>query len=351
MSKRIIFCADGTWDDDSKHTNVYKFYKALTTSSEQLPNYSDGVGADGNPIIRLLGGAFGTGLWQKIKDGYTKVAHAYEQGDSVYLFGFSRGAYTVRALAGMIAACGLPTKDFSQDVVNTAWDAYRATDAAQRQNILAKLKNANMFAAEVTMIGVWDTVGAVGIPSVFGGVDPILYGFLNTSLNPKIRHAYQALAIDERREQFHPTLWEPAVGTGQTVEQVWFSGVHSDIGGGEPQAGAESTALSDLTLGWMMTKASALGLTFDMDVFKSYTVPLRAELSLDTLHNSWTIVNGIPLPRKIPDNAVIANSVALRLQHDSSYRPDNLAIENGVLSKSYAAADIVAIVEAAAAGR
>src|SRR5258708_6770231 len=116
MSKRIIFCADGTWDSATSHTNVYKLYKSLTTSAEQIPLYDDGVGANGDPILHLLGGAFGTGLWEKIKQGYTKIAHVYEQDDSVFLFGFSRGAYTARSLAGMLGACGLPTKNFTDDL-------------------------------------------------------------------------------------------------------------------------------------------------------------------------------------------------------------------------------------------
>src|SRR5215469_4415264 len=116
MSKRIVYCADGTWDSPAKHTNVYKLYKALLVTANQMPFYDDGVGADGNPISKLLGGAFGTGLWQKIKDGYAKIAQVYEAGDQLYLFGFSRGAYTARSLAGMIAACGLPTKSFTDDL-------------------------------------------------------------------------------------------------------------------------------------------------------------------------------------------------------------------------------------------
>ena len=111
--KRIAYCADGTWDSSTSHTNVYKLYKALNVTSDQMPFYDDGVGASGNPIVKIVGGAFGTGLWEKIKEGYTKIAHVYEAGDSVFIFGFSRGAYTARSLAGMITACGLPTQDFT----------------------------------------------------------------------------------------------------------------------------------------------------------------------------------------------------------------------------------------------
>src|ERR1700678_4611030 len=108
MSKTIAYCAEGTWDSSTSHTNVYKLYKSLTTSASQIPLYDDGVGASANPILKIVGGAFGTGLWQKIKDGYTKIAHVYEAGDALYIFGFSRGAFTARSLAGMIMAFGLP---------------------------------------------------------------------------------------------------------------------------------------------------------------------------------------------------------------------------------------------------
>jgi len=134
MGKRIAFCADGTWDNSAKNTNVYKLFKSLTVSADQIPFYDDGVGANGDPVWKLAGGAFGTGLWQKIKDGYTKIAHVYEAGDPLFIFGFSRGAFTARSLAGMIAACGLPTKNFTDDLVETAFNAYRAKD--DRQSLL-----------------------------------------------------------------------------------------------------------------------------------------------------------------------------------------------------------------------
>ncbi|HZK80884.1 MAG TPA: DUF2235 domain-containing protein, partial [Humisphaera sp.] len=102
MSKRIVFCADGTWDDTANNTNVYKLFKAALTCSDQIPYYDDGVGADGNPLQKLSGGALGEGIFQKIKDGYSKIAQVYEPNDEIFLFGFSRGAYTARSLAGMI---------------------------------------------------------------------------------------------------------------------------------------------------------------------------------------------------------------------------------------------------------
>ena len=338
MSKRIAFCADGTWDSSAKNTNVYKLFKSLTITADQMPFYDDGVGSNGDPIWKLAGGAFGTGLWQKIKEGYTKIAHVYEAGDALFIFGFSRGAFTARSLAGMIAVCGLPTKNFTDDLVETAFHAYHFKD--DRQSSLAKLKDNDMFDAKITMVGVWDTVGSLGIPSVFGAVDPVLYGFLDTGLHPDVLNAYHALAIDEKRAQFPPTLWTSQPAQGQKLEQVWFCGVHSDIGGGEPDD-VPGAALSDITLSWMMGKASDLGLQIDPAVQAQYAVPLDPEYSLDKLHTSWNILSGFPRPRSIDKNAVLANSVLVRCQNDNSYRPTNLTFENGVLSPQYGTSPVV----------
>ena len=125
MAKRIVYCADGTWQAPVNNTNVYRLYKALLMSADQVTYYDDGVGADASGLSHILEGAFGQGLFQKIQDGYTKIAHAFESGDEIYLFGFSRGAYTARSLAGMIANCGLPTGTFSDNCVAQAFAAYR----------------------------------------------------------------------------------------------------------------------------------------------------------------------------------------------------------------------------------
>jgi uncharacterized protein (DUF2235 family) len=349
MSKRIAFCADGTWDSSATNTNVYKLFKSLTVSADQMPFYDDGVGAGGDPIWKLIGGAFGTGLWKKIKEGYTKIAQVYESGDTLFIFGFSRGAYTARSLAGMIAGCGLPTKNFTDDLVETAFQAYR--DKANRQAFLAQLKDCNMETARITMLGVWDTVGSLGIPSVFGAVDPVVYGFLDTGLHPDVLNAYHALAIDEKRAQFPPTLWTSQPASGQTLEQVWFCGVHSDVGGGEPDDLPGTTALSDITLSWIMTKAAALGLQMDSTVQAQYTIPLDPEYALDTLHTSWKLLNGFPKVRSIDKNALLGNSVPVRCQHDSSYRPSNLTFNNGVLSTLYGTANVVSPPQAAQAAQ
>lgn len=336
MSKRIVFCADGTWDSPASHTNVYRIYKAMSVTGDQIAFYDDGVGADGNSVLKLIGGAFGTGLWRKIEDGYAKIAHLYEPGDSVYLFGFSRGAYTARSIAGMIAASGLPSKNFNAELVDTAFDAYRESIPEKRAAILKKLANCDMDAnPNIEMVGVWDTVGSLGIPSVIGQVDPVMYGFLDTGLNPKVKRGYHALAVDERRAQFPPTLWQGPFAPGQTVEQVWFTGAHSDVGGGEPSDGDGTTALSDITLSWMMKNAAAAGIRFDSTVQQQYPCPLDPEYALDAFHDSWKIFCGFPIRRSIAKNASIANSVAIRCAEEASWRPANLLFENGRLAETY----------------
>jgi len=343
MGKRILFCSDGTWDDSGKNTNVYKIYKAMQVAAEQIPFYDDGVGSDGTPIDRLLGGAFGTGLFQKVKDGYSKIAQVYEKDDQLFIFGFSRGAYTARSIAGMIANCGLPTSNFSDQVVETAFHAYRDKD--DRAKLLAGLnQSCAMYNAPITMVGVWDTVGSLGIPSLLGAVDPVLYGFLDTSLHPAIQHAYHALAIDERRVEFPATLWTSQPAPGQTLEQVWFTGVHCDVGGSYPDD-PDGTALADITLAWMMNKAAALGVTFAADVLAKYTLPADPKCALDQKHESWNPVWAFPKSRPIAANSTLSNSVVMRCQHDVSYRPGNLKFANsasGELAAAYTSAVTVA---------
>lgn len=336
MSKRIIFCADGTWDSAESDTNVYKLFKAIPITADQIAFYDDGVGSDGTPLEKVAGGAFGDGLFQKIKDGYAKVAHVYEPGDDIFIFGFSRGAFTARSLAGMIAICGLPTASFDDNLVNTAFQAYRNPN--QRAALLAGLNHYNLFDAKIKMVGVWDTVGALGIPAIFGGIDPLVYGFLDTSLHPDVLNACQALAIDERRQEFPPTLWTPPAPpvAGQVLEQVWFCGVHCDVGGGYPETG-----LSDITFSWMMGKAINLGLQVDLGVSAQYA-PLDAKYALGQIHESWNVLWLFPKSRTIANDAALSNSVAIRCENDGSYQPGNLVLANGVPAASYQTVQVVA---------
>jgi uncharacterized protein (DUF2235 family) len=339
MSKRIVLCTDGTWDNTGNDTNVYKLSKGTLNSADQVAFYDDGVGANGTIIEKLAGGALGAGLFQKIKDGYTQIAHLYEQDDPIFLFGFSRGAYTARSLAGMIAICGLPTKNFDGNMVDLAFQAYRNAD--QRAALLAQLnQNYAMYDAKITMLGVWDTVGSLGIPAIFGGVDSVIYGFLDTGLHPDVKNAYQALAIDERRIEFPPTLWTSQPAAGQILEQIWFTGVHCDVGGGYADDPSTETALSDVTLSWMMSKAWALGLETDPGFQTEYS-NLDAKYALDTKHESWNVLWGFPKSRSIASDAFLSNSVVIRYQNDSSYRPSNVNFPDGAPAPGYTIVPVV----------
>jgi uncharacterized protein (DUF2235 family) len=337
MSKKIVFCADGTWDTPKSGTNVEKLHDALPKTATQVPFYDKGVGATGLPIQHLTGGAFGLGLFQKVKEGYSQIAQVYDAGDEIFLFGFSRGAYTARSLAGMIAICGLPTKNFSQQLVETAFSAYRDKD--DRQKLLDSLGPDALFNAQIKMVGVWDTVGSLGVPgAVFDVPDP-LYGFLDTTLHPDVQNAYQALAIDEKRREFPPTLWTSAPAPGQVLEQVWFAGVHSDVGGSYPETG-----LSNITLSWMLSKAVALGMEVDAGAAKMYLpLPVDPKEAIDTIHESWNLLWGFPQHRTIAANATIANSVEVRLAHVSGYRPSNLSLTDGQLANTYSIERVVAM--------
>jgi uncharacterized protein (DUF2235 family) len=343
MTKKIVFCADGTWCHpkspalvEDGDTNVYKLYKCLAYTATQATFYDDGVGADGSFFQHLLGGAFGQGLFQKVKDGYTAIAHVYEQGDAIYIFGFSRGAYTARSLAGMIAICGLPTKTFDQNLVETAFRAYR--DKEQRASLLAGLAPYGLFDAQITCVGVWDTVGSLGIPVDPLGVDDAKYGFLDTNLHPDVHNAFHAVSIDERRREFPATLWTLPFPVGRTVEQVWFAGVHCDVGGGYTENG-----LSDITLNWMLKKALACDPANPLELVnpKCSYLAVESKQALDTIHESWSLLWGFPHRRSVPPVAAIANSVGIRVEHDTSYRPPNLQWSGSTLAQAYAINNVV----------
>jgi uncharacterized protein (DUF2235 family) len=331
MGKRVVLCADGTWntphgvDVAANDTNVRKLYCALTDDPNQLGYYDSGVGTNGTPIDHLIGGAMGEGLFQKIQENYQYLAYVWDPGDDIFLFGFSRGAYTARSLGGMIARFGVPTMNFDNMTVKKIFDAYRMTDATQKAAAKASL-TAEYGLTDVTvkMIGVWDTVGSLGIPGiVFSIFDQKRYGFLDTTLHPTVEKAYHAICIDERRVQFMPTLWTNDDGTPRSndgqVEQVWFPGGHCDVGGSYPES-----QLADIAMSWMLKKAMALGLTFTDAAMKQYGKVDPAN-ALGMQHDEWKLIPwAIPKHRTVPANAVMSNSVQLRLDGMAAYEPENL---------------------------
>jgi uncharacterized protein (DUF2235 family) len=279
MAKNIVLLSDGTGNTPEKNrgTNVWKVYLAIDRHDheedprlpQQVAFYDDGVGTEGIRIIRLAGGAFGLGLSRNIRQLYTSLVLNYEPGDKVFLFGFSRGAFTVRSLAGMISRCGLLTREHYQGIENfkerdkltkRILRAYRSEDKDAGKRIRDSL---GLRQIQIAFIGVWDTVDAVGVPvdevklildnawrKIFG---IRLWGFHDQVLSSKVRRGCQALAIDDERRTFHPNVWDPREG----VEQVWFAGVHSNVGGGYPKEG-----LANVSLYWMILQAEKAGLRF-----------------------------------------------------------------------------------------
>src|SRR3954447_1727196 len=276
MSKRLVVCCDGTWNraDQPAPTNVKKLYEAVARSDSagQVAKYEPGVGT--RPLEHILGGGFGVGLSRNVQECYAFIVNNYEPGDELFFFGFSRGAFTARSLAGLVRNSGILLRR-DRDMVEDAYKLYRSRDPGNAPwEAGAKRfrdEHACVQEPEITFIGVWDTVGALGIP-VHGLSPPWLtksFAFHDTTLSSFVKNGYHALSIDERRGPFQPTLWvkkrnadgsfEPPPA-GQTVEQVWFSGVHSDVGGGyaEPD-------LSELPLHWLAERARACGLVLKPD--------------------------------------------------------------------------------------
>jgi hypothetical protein len=299
-TKNIVLCSDGTGNTAIKNrgTNVYKLYEAVDLElrpgeRRQVAFYDDGVGTGSMKILRILGGAFGYGFARNVRDLYTDLARVYRPGDSIYLFGFSRGAYTVRALGGMIATCGILDGDALseaglRDGVSEAYRVYRQRFRPERFHAAAT-RNAEAFRAShpvhqpgnpvrIAFIGVWDTVGAVGLPddAVLKQALWLLSGFRipwfkHYLLGDIVDRACHALAVDDERQTFHPILCDERRPDGTVdprLDQVWFAGVHSNVGGGYPKHG-----MSLVTLDWMMSQARAAGLRFstlDGDVYHEH---------------------------------------------------------------------------------
>ena len=276
--KRLVVCCDGTWNkpDNENVTNVEKIARTVQSDPSttggvyQLVYYISGVGAGSYEADRLLGGAFGFGLFHNVIACYRFLAQNYEPGDEIFIIGFSRGAYTARSVAGMLASVGLLTKRaLVEERLPEAVHLYQGTKMPEGAfgESVDEFKHDHCHAAKVTFLGVFDTVGALGVP----GFERDTPKFHSVQLSDQVLCARQALAIDETRLKFAPTLWEapeePADAPTEDprVKQVWFEGAHSDVGGGYAQTG-----LSDTSLLWMAREAHAAGLVFDSDLLGTY---------------------------------------------------------------------------------
>jgi len=287
MSKNIIICSDGTGNTGIKNrgTNVFKLFEAVDLNGHRIdPNltpqvalYDDGVGTESFLPLKLLGGAFGWGLKRSVMKLYTGLVRIYDPGDRIFLVGFSRGAFTVRTLAGFISKCGIldwnqmPTTDAMRKGVKAAYRTYRQgyrtwiwrmlhwksleDTVKEARDAMSKFKaDRKALDAEIQFLGVWDTVDAVGGPFHISDIVNTFFHrfkFPDNKVSENIKCAVQAVSIDDARAAFGPLVWEP----GQNVDQVWFAGVHSNVGGGYPKQG-----MSLITLDWITQKASERGL-------------------------------------------------------------------------------------------
>ena len=368
--KNIVLCADGTGNNDIKErgTNVFKLYEAIDRHGHkensdrisQIAFYDDGVGTSKFIPLRILGGALGFGFSKNVKDLYTELAYAYEPQDRLYLFGFSRGAYTVRTLAGFIQCCGiLDVQNLNQqevaEQVNVCWKAFRKIaftstmrDDARRAKVpsdspapagddgetrLAPNKHTGLPAyspVNIEFLGVWDTVAAIGAPTVelrnlINVFYPLTFGEL--TVGPWIKRACHAISIDDERLTFAPELWNEQDGADKRIKQVWFAGVHSNVGGGYSKHG-----MSLVTLDWMMSEAEQCGLRFleeDRDYIRKHQdvqdklYDSRESLSV---YYRWSPRNLAELCRKhkIPNVKVHISAIERIANGTDGYAPGNI---------------------------
>jgi len=345
--KRIVICCDGTWNraDQKFATNVVKLRNALKLTSsqgvKQMPYYLDGVGTK-SWVDKLPGGVFGSGLWENVQKAYQHLVEYYEPDDEIYLFGFSRGAYTARSVVGMVRKCGILKRD-QIGHIESAYEFYRNRDVkpTDKEAVDFRLKNALALPAgepgfenvpPVKFIGVWDTVGSLGIPlGTLGRIFNRKHRFHDVSLSRTVENAYHALAIDEGRRPFAPTLWERNPDAqNQVMSQVWFAGVHTNIGGGNADA-----RQSDRALLWIMSKAARCGLEFDSAVVGTFSNDVDGTIPQSGLHRLFAAVPFGLLTYVRPIDAARARGdlffaeavdpgVLRRKDWESVYKPANL---------------------------
>jgi uncharacterized protein (DUF2235 family) len=355
--KRLVLCCDGTWNSaDQEHdgepcpTNIVRFaYRVAKRDKAGVPQivyYDQGVGT-GNTIDRLSGGAIGKGLEENIHDAYRFLLANYEHGDELFILGFSRGAFTARSIVGMIRKCGILARKHVRHY-RAAIELYRDDAKPTDDGPVKFRKDFCLYGTDdidVRFIGVWDTVGALGIPIRGLRLLKKQYQFHDTELSKVVREAYHALAVDEYRAPFEPAVWDYVPKDAQRVEQVWFCGAHSDVGGGygrkkrDSGAGADADfhpQLADISLDWMIGKAQSAGLEFDEESVKHN--PLQFD-PLAEIHDSKTgLYNFVPSFDRvigITEDKYVENgtldptqslhpSVLERWDRDPTYRPESL---------------------------
>jgi uncharacterized protein (DUF2235 family) len=347
MGRNIVLCLDGTSNQYlATNTNVVKLYAMLDRArNDQLSYYQPGIGTFPPPgvwgrlkrwFVTRLDLAIAWLLSDHVTDAYRFLMRYYQEGDSIFIFGFSRGAYTARAVAAMLYKVGLLTQG-NEELIPFAWDMFRREHDPVLYNGFQKT-----FCRPVTIhfLGLWDTVSSVG-----WAWDPQHFQF--TENNPGVEIVRHAVSLDERRAYFVQNLWGAQPPTD--VDQVWFPGVHCDVGGGyvENESGLSAGALK-----WIMEKAEAAGLKLDplmkatvlpLLSTPSYVAPYAGGPAHESLSGLWWILEYLPKrykdpaanfatrwmlhagrPRYVTDGAKIHVSVFERMKLVVSYRPKNL---------------------------
>ncbi len=330
MNKKIVICADGTWNRPEENpkkefpTNVLKLARAISPiANDKKPQqvfYDWGIGSYSDKVV---GGITGKGLHKNIMDDYRYIVQNYSEGDELYLFGFSRGAYTIRCLCGLINNCGI-LKRSNANLIQKAFDLYKKSGKKFAPDGEESIEFRKKFAhksKEVKFVGVWDTVGAMGIPISFLGLFNDKDEFYDTKIGSNVRIARHALAIDEHRSDFEPTIWEKK--ENMDLKQVWFCGAHSNIGGSYAPD-KDGSSLSDNALEWMIKEAQKAGLSIE----KHLKSAIKAN-PLAKLHNSKRSFYRVKKTYFRPiehekDIVLIHRSVKQRWDSDKKYRPKNL---------------------------
>ena len=339
--KRIVICADGTWNQSDqidkesgkrRPTNVTKIARAVQSvgadGADQVVYYHSGVGT-GGPLDQFTGGAFGRGIENNIRALYRFILYNHVPGDELFLFGFSRGAFTVRTLAGFMHRYGLVRKrdDYYVPEMYQCYEKNIAQHTPEWDRIFLNDKGISRIqrtrdCPPIKFIGVWDTVGALGAPGLLGQLfNSARYQYHDVELNPRIEHAVHAVALDERRKPFAPSLWRKPEGWKGTLEQAWFAGVHSNVGGGLKPDG-----LANVALQWVAGHAQRHGLALDEEYLRYFEPHFDS-----TLHESMSLMYRLMGPLQRPVGAdpaafeTVHRSVLQRRETaDSRYGPANL---------------------------
>ncbi len=332
--KRLVVCCDGTWQDleTDYPTNILKIAQSTEVSGAdgtvQIVFYDPGVGT-GDFGDRIGGGAFGHGIDEKILSAYQFIILNWQPGDELYLFGYSRGAYTVRSLGGLIRANGILKRRHIRKMP-AAYAMYRdrqvGPDAPEAVQFRKDFSHPDDD-VEITALCCFDTVGSLGVPDQiplvpFDNWINAKYQFHDTTISHKIANAFHFLAIDERRKPFAPTLMEKSRNRpDQKLRQIWFVGDHSAIGGGA----IRKAPLSNLTLVNMVAeiKKAGLGLTFDLSVIPDgFKSDVMAEFSVDS--GVLAVLGGSEDRKIVGGFSALHPTVKVRWKGDRKYRPKSL---------------------------